>query len=168
MASCDRLQTLPAGVLAAGSQTPTPPYTVSMIFKARHYETGMPKTWLFTNIDRVDIVQGRMQLRRGDYGLVCDLPCGEVAHVYTVGSDIAVPCLQETPHAMNVRWGTRQPPSGRGDRGFYPTAEGDLVGRVGSHLPHGRGSLSGTLHVSFSFPSDVQMTTDPEPHCHAV
>ncbi len=101
MASFDLLQTLPAAVLTAGSQTPTPPYMVAILFKERQYETSLPKTWFFTNIDRVAIMEGRVQLRRGDYGLVCDLPCEEVAQVYTIGSHMAVPCVQAAGQAMN-------------------------------------------------------------------
>ena len=52
---------------------------VAIIFKERRYDTGLPKTWLFTHIDRVAIVQGRLHLLREDYGLVCDLPVKAIA-----------------------------------------------------------------------------------------
>ena len=59
--------------------------TAAVVFKIRQYDTGAHKTWLFTNIDHVAIVQGRVQLRRDDYGLIFDVPAEEVEQVYTIG-----------------------------------------------------------------------------------
>jgi len=64
--------------------------TAAVVFKIRRYDTGAPITWLFANIDHVAIVQGRVQLRRNDYGLIFDVPAEEVEQVYTAGEGTAL------------------------------------------------------------------------------
>ena len=56
---------------------------VAIVFKERCYDTGMHKTWLFSHIHHVGIVNGRLQLRREDYGLVFDVPYEDVHEVST-------------------------------------------------------------------------------------
>ena len=57
-------------------------YRVAVVFTERRYDNGAHKTWFFTNIDHVTIVNGRLQLGREDYGLAFDVPYEEVEQVY--------------------------------------------------------------------------------------
>jgi len=76
--ACPHIQIQTAG----GSEPlPTARY-VTVVFKERRYDDGAHKTWLFANIDHVAIVNGRLQLAREHYGIVCDIPYEEVEQVY--------------------------------------------------------------------------------------
>ena len=78
-------------LLSRNTSAPSPHrQTAAVVFKTRRYDTGAPKTWLFANVDHVAIVQGRVQLRRDDYGLIFDVPAEEVAQVYTAGEGTAL------------------------------------------------------------------------------
>ena len=68
---------------AIPERTPLPKaHVVAVIFKEHRYDNGGQKTWLFTNIHRVEVVHGRLHLTRDGYGLVFDAPCEEVEQVY--------------------------------------------------------------------------------------
>jgi len=60
---------------------------VVVLLKARCYADGREKTWLFTNIHQVEVVQGRLHLIRDGYGLVLDMPCEEVEQVYVADQE---------------------------------------------------------------------------------
>ena len=73
---------------AIPERTPLPKaHVVAVIFKEHRYDTSGQKTWLFTNIHRVEVVHGRLHLTRDGYGLVFDAPCEEVEQVYVEDQD---------------------------------------------------------------------------------
>jgi len=76
---------------------------VAIIFKERRYDTGRPKTWFFTNIDHVTIVQGRVHLLRDGYGLVFDVSAEEVEQVCTVDERGAMQAAHMSVEAQGVR-----------------------------------------------------------------
>ncbi len=57
-------------------------HSVAVVFKERRYHDGGHKTWLFSNIYHVEVVQGRLHLTRAGHGLVFDVPYEEVEQVY--------------------------------------------------------------------------------------
>ena len=57
--------------------------SVAVVFKERRYDTGGHKTWFFSNIHHVNILNGRLQLRRENDGLVFDVPYEDIQEVYT-------------------------------------------------------------------------------------
>ena len=69
-------------------------YRVTVVFTERRYDTGAHKTWFFTNMDHVTLVNGRLQLGREDYGLAFDVPYGEVEQVYIEDQDMALAMAQ--------------------------------------------------------------------------
>jgi len=60
---------------------------VAVVFKEHRYEDGAPKTWYFANIDQVERIHGRVQLRREGYGVVFDVPEEEVERVSTIDKE---------------------------------------------------------------------------------
>jgi hypothetical protein len=74
-----------------GSESLPTAYYVAVVFKERRYDDGGHKTWFFTNIHHVAVVQGRLQLIREGYGLVFDVPYEEVEQVYTKDQETSGP-----------------------------------------------------------------------------
>jgi len=60
---------------------------VAVVFKECRYDDGGHKTWFFSNMHHVDVVQRRSHLIRAGHGLVFEAPYEEIEPVYRADQD---------------------------------------------------------------------------------